>query len=188
MISGDVHARSFRQRRTVRIVTPRSVHRVAILTMLGISGVALLCFLGFRALGKSETVVTASHRPFDEIFLSWRCEAGHSFRAAGQVGAGVCPKCNALAYPTEPFECKQHGSFAVAAKFELDALGEAKVAQYRVATRDWLDALIGPTCPKCSEPLERRPRDPLVGIERPKRKETRSPREVPDSDGGVSTP
>lgn len=161
---------------------------MAILTMLGITSVALLCFLGFRRLGQSEAMTPPVHREFAAIMLPWRCEAGHTFRAPGQLGAGLCTKCGAAAYPTEPFECKQHGLFPVAAKFELDDAGEPRVAQFRLVGREWVAAGLGPACPKCGEIMERRPRDPLAGMERTKRKETRPPREASEADGGPTAP
>jgi len=156
--------------------------------MLGISGIAFLGFLAFRLIGTSNDVPIAEHRSFEEISLSWKCEAGHTFRALGNIEGGTCPKCGAIAYPTEPFECKQHGTFAVSAKFELSDSGKPKVSQYRVLPREWVAAEVGPKCPKCLEPLDRRPRDPLAGVERPKRREVRPPREAVESDDGQSTP
>ncbi len=188
MTIGEVQARSLSNRRTVRIVNPRSVQRVAMLTMLGISSLAFLIFLGFRLLGNNEPVPVPVNRGLEDVHLNWRCEVGHAFRAPGRVGQGVCAKCSGPAFPTEAFDCRQHGTISVSAKFEIDVDGEPRVAQFRVAGKEWLDAGTEPKCPKCGLSLERRPRDPLAGLERSKRKETRPPREVTDDDDGPVRP
>jgi len=182
MTARDLYLRPNAHRRTVRIVKPRSVQRVAMLTMFGITGLSLLVFLGFRLLGQREAVIVPAHRGLEDVLLNWRCEAGHSFRAPGKTGQGICIKCSGPAFPSESFECRQHGVIAVSAKFELDADGHPKVGQFRVSNKEWLDAGDGPKCPKCGVTMARRPRDPLAGLEQPKRRDTRPPRVMADPD------
>jgi len=188
MTIGDVQVRSLSNRRTVRIVKPRSVQRVATLTMLGFSSLAFLIFLGFKLVGNKEAVPLPANRGLEDVHLNWRCEAGHAFRAPGKAGQGVCAKCSGPAFPTEAYDCRQHGTISVSAKFEIDAGGEPRVAQFRVAGKEWLDSGTAPKCPKCGLALERRPRDPLAGLERSKRKDTRPPREATDDNDGPVRP
>lgn len=184
MTSGHGHASLYSSRRTVRIIKPRSVQRAALVTLSGIATLGFLGFLGFRLLGAGESTIVAESRRLEDVPLTWRCDAGHTFTSPGQYGSGVCPRCAVPAYPMETFDCRQHGPVVVLVQFENRDGDEAHVARYRVMGmgRDWLENGGELTCPRCREALTRRPRDPLAGWDRAKRRDTRPTRPGPEPD------
>ena len=121
-------------------------------------------------------------RAFDafqgELTLDWKCEAGHTFRAPGQVEPHPCTSCGRPAYPFGTWRCLQHGEFEVLVHLQLDAQGILHPWEYRILPDgEWAPAGETLKCPVCGERLKRKFRDPLGDLPRRKKKRsTTSPR------------
>src|SRR3990172_1031377 len=84
-------------RRAVRILQPNAVRRAAIVSLLVVGAAALALFLVWRTWRTDETFVPRQ-RTLADVELTWRCAAGHTFPAAGQVGSRTCFYCGQEAF------------------------------------------------------------------------------------------
>lgn len=158
-----------RRRRTVRIVQPRSSYRPATISFLVVGSAAIILLLVWR-FWQGEAIEPAYQRRLSEIRLDWRCDAGHEFRAAGQVGTHPCTKCEAPAYPVDTYECKVHGPRKVAVKLKLHADGLPHPSEFRVVGERWEPAEGGAHCPRCGRMLSRVRKDPFTATMKGRKK------------------
>ena len=159
------------RRRTVRIVEPRSTTRTATLSFLITVAAAVFLFVVWRFSQTEEVVLPALRGP-GEVTLDWRCVAGHTFRAPGQVEPHPCVVCGRPAYPFGIWRCEDHGEFEVIARLQLDAEGVLRPLEFRILPDgEWVPAREILKCPECGERLQRQLRDPLGDL--PRRKKTR---------------
>ena len=100
-------------------------------------------------------------RILSDVELAWKCRAGHSFNETGQLTERTCPKCDQPAFPVTTYECKQHGPFEVAVRFTVDSAGNSIVSHIRFQAGDWVPVADGLPCPRCGEPLVRKPAESL---------------------------
>lgn len=156
------------RRRTVRIVRPRRATRSAALSLLMVVAPVMLFFLVWRFWGKDEEVPIAIRGPKD-VVLDWKCESRHTFKDRGQAGPRKCPRCHKPAYVVGTYDCQVHGTFELAIRHETDADGIIRPSAYRIAGKKWIPAVNGAQCPRCDNPLTRRPKDPFSD-RKPRRK------------------
>lgn len=99
-------------------------------------------------------------RSLTDTTLQWRCDAGHSFPAAGQIGPRVCWECDRPAFPVATYSCPMHGPYAAYVRFAKGNDGEPYVAQVKLQGGGWVlqESL---SCPKCGKALRYTPKDPL---------------------------
>ncbi len=150
------------RRPSVRIIKPRTTSRVAILSLL----TAAVAAMGLPAIWRywrSEELVRPAQRTFSDVELEWRCSAGHTFQAAGQLGGRTCWKrnCERQAFPSTQYACSVHGSFLVQVRFENDERGTPKPARLRLPSGGWVSVEKGLKCPRCPRKLEYRGANPL---------------------------
>ena len=157
------------RRRTVRIIKPRTTPWAAISLLA--AAVAAMSSLAVWRLWQTEEP-QPYRRKLTDVELEWKCDAGHSFRAAGQVDPRECWKCDPpalAAYPIDNYVCPRGHSYEVAVRFAQGDDGAPKVTQLRLAGRDWTPIEEGLRCPRCKNRLVRKRRDPLEGIDRRRR-------------------
>ena len=161
--------------RTVRIVEPRSTTRTATLSFLIAAAAAVFLFVVWRFWRTEEVIVPALRGP-GEVTLDWKCLAGHSFRAPGQVEPHPCVVCGRPAYPFGIWKCEEHGEFEVIARLQLDAGEVLRPLEFRILPDgDWVPASEILECPECGERLTRKLRDPLGDLPQPRRKRGLTP-------------
>lgn len=132
-------------------------------------GVALTTLVLWRVWRHDESV-SPPGRTLAEVELTWRCEAGHTFEAAGQVLPRQCWTCDRLAYPLISMHCPTHGAFEVLVRFAGGTDSVPGVAQLKLPGHRWVDVDEGLTCPRCREKLIYKGRDPLERAVRPNRR------------------
>ena len=164
-------------RRTVRIIGPRSTTRTATVSFLITAAAAVLLFVIWRFWGTEEPVLPLLRGP-GELTLDWMCEAGHTFRAPGQVEPHPCTSCGLPAYPFGTWRCTEHGEFEILVRLQLDAHEVLRPLEYRIfPDGEWAPAGETLKCPVCGKHLKRKFRDPLGDLPRRKKKRsTTSPR------------
>jgi len=151
------------RRRTVRIVKPRSGSRAGAISLAAVIGAAVL-FLIVRYSLRSEETVQPFVRTFSDLEVDWKCEAGHTFRAAGQVEPRRCWTCNAAAFPVRRAACPVHGETEIWVRFSVDADGTPRPSSYRTVGGEWTDAATPPICPKCKRDMQPVREDPLAKL------------------------
>jgi hypothetical protein len=114
--------------------------------------------------------VPVYQRTINDVELNWKCEAGHSFTASGQVADRPCAMCDQPAYAVTSYECRQHGMTEVAVRFTEDPDGAPRVSQFRVNQGVWFPATDPVRCPQCDAPMIRKQADPLDATIRGKKK------------------
>lgn len=157
------------RRRTVRIVKPRSGSRAGAITLAAIVGAGILLLLVRNAL-RSEETVQPFVRKFSDVDLEWKCEAGHTFPAAGQIEPRKCWTCNATAFPIRKASCPVHGETDVWVKFAADAEGTPRPSAYRAVGGEWTEPGASPICPKCKREMSPVRDDPLAKLKSKKQR------------------
>lgn len=157
------------RRHTVRIVRRRIPSRAALLSLLTAMAAAAVAFAAWRWWQPAPTVAVYQ-RTLSDVEMSWRCEAGHSFTASGQVADRPCAMCDQPAYPVIGYECKQHGPVEVAVRFTSGPDGAPRMSQLRVNHGAWFPASDPVRCPQCGAPMVPKPADPLDALNRSKKK------------------
>jgi hypothetical protein len=148
------------RRHTVRIVQRRTPSRAAMLSLLMAMATAAVAFAVWRWWRPAPTV-PVYQRTINDVELNWKCDAGHSFIAPGQVADRPCAMCDKPAYALASYECKQHGLFEVAVRFAAGPDGASRMSQFRVHQGAWSSAGDPVPCPHCGEPMLRKQVDPL---------------------------
>jgi hypothetical protein len=170
---------SFRERppgRKVRIVKKRLPSKAAGLSLAAVVATSVLAFAVWRW-WRTDQIPIVLPITLEDSELDWKCEAGHTFIAPGQVGGRPCPEsvpgrgqCGEMAYPHTSYECPAHGPYDVKVQFGRTDSGRARPALYRVGGAPWVAAGEGPLCPRCERIMTRKDVDPLEGKVRPKRR------------------
>ncbi len=151
------------RRHTVRIIKHRTLSRPAVIS-LAVTGGAALCVLALWRFWQHEDVVRPRQRSLIEWETDWKCDSGHTFRAAGQIEPRSCWTCGKPAYPVTHYECPVHGTYEVSARFTTGADGAPKVAFLRLRGGPWIAVEEGLRCPQCSSPLQYVGNDPLRAL------------------------
>jgi len=156
------------RRHTVRIVQRRTPSRAAMLSLVMAMSAAAVAFAAWRWWRPAPTV-PIYQRTIKDVELSWKCEAGHSFTAPGQVADRLCATCDQPAYAVTSYECERHGVIEVAVRF---ASGDdvPRVSQLRVGRGIWFPATDAVRCPHCDAPMVRKQTNPLDTLGRGKKK------------------
>lgn len=152
-------------RRKVRIVKPTRIsHAVVLSFLLGLLVVVSFPLLWYIRRTPPEAVST----PQETRDWVWKCDAGHTFRAAFRRVTSHCLRCDKPAYPIGWYTCPVHGLFEVAALFEADDEGKMTAAKVRLTGRRWVteEEL---ECPRCDRRLVYKGRDPLERVLRARR-------------------
>lgn len=145
----------------VRIVKPRTVSRAALVSLLAITIAALFLPAMWHVSRREREDESPVFRTLTDVELKWKCEAGHTFRAAGQVGPRLCWTCDRDAYPVTQRVCPVHGSFQVVVQFADGEDGVPRMSKLRFFGQDWVTVEDGLVCPRCSRRLAYQPPDPL---------------------------
>ncbi len=157
------------RRHTVRIVRRRTLSPTAALSIVTAMSAAAVAFAAWCWWQPAPTV-PVYQRTINDVELSWKCEAGHSFTATGQVADRPCAMCDQPAYIVTQYECPQHSTIEVAVRFISDADGTPRVSQFRVNKGTWFPATDPVPCPHCGVPMHRKLTDPLDAINHSKKK------------------
>ena len=157
------------RRHTVRIVRRRTPSRAAMLSLILALSASAVAFAAWRWWRPAPTVPVYL-RTINDVELSWKCEAGHSFTAPGKVADRLCASCDQPAYAVAFYECHQHGTTEVAVRFNTGADGAPRVSQFRVHQGIWFPATDPVRCPQCDVSMVRKQTDPLDAISRGKKK------------------
>lgn len=159
------------RRRTVRIVKRRAPPRAATISVAMAVAAAILLPVVWH-LWRGEEPVPLLERSLANAELTWRCEAGHLFRAKGHAfgadgltDARTCWRCGKPAYPSARYACPVHGAYDVTLRFAKGEDGFEVVSRIRLTGREWVFADEGVYCPRCNRRLEYS-RDPLAGLAR----------------------
>ncbi len=126
-----------------------------------------VAFAAWRWWSPAPTV-PVYQRTINDVDLNWKCEAGHSFAAPGQVTDRLCASCDRPAFVVKQYECPQHGATEVAVRFTSDAEGVSRVSQFRVNQGTWYPAPV--RCPRCDKRMDPKQTDPLDAISHGKKK------------------
>jgi hypothetical protein len=151
------------RRRTVRIVKPRRISNVGLISILLAVAAAILLLLTRQAF-RSPEPLPPTHRTIFDVELEWKCDAGHTFKAAGQITPRKCWTCRQPAYPIGHYACPTHGTFEVAGQYEADDSGAPRLSFYRVYGGTWTPVGEGLKCPRCGQALTKPVEDPLTRI------------------------
>ncbi|MCH8146533.1 MAG: hypothetical protein IH987_00845 [Planctomycetes bacterium] len=165
------------RRRTVRIVEPRSTTRTAVVSFLITAAAAMFALVIWLSL-RPAVVEGPVRRVLPEVDLDWRCDAGHAWRARGQIEPRVCmtKDCDRDMWPAARWSCENHHKFHVATRLELDASGFPGPVEFRLRGHKWVVAGDPLVCPKCSKFLREDVRDPLADVKRRKRRSAPPPK------------
>lgn len=153
---------SSRRRRTVRIVERKPGARAATISLLIAAATALLLPGIWWLYGGKKGEVLPEPRRLADVELEWRCPAGHTFRAFGQLNPRLCLKCDRPAHPLVNYVCPAHGPYRVMVEFgheEQD--GPPEPVRHRLVGRPWVAHDKELKCPRCGRPLAYRPA-PLI--------------------------
>lgn len=161
------------RRRTVRIVESRSATRTAVVSFLITAAAAMFVLVIWLSL-RPAVAEGPVQRKLREVDMDWRCDAGHAWRAKGQIGPRVCQTkdCGRDMWPAAPWSCENHHKVDVAVRLELDALERPRPVEFRIRGHDWVAAGDPLVCTKCSKLLREVVRDPLEPVKRRKRRPT----------------
>ncbi len=170
-LTARAEAPGTRRRRTVRIVRRRTPSRAAILSLLTAVSAAGVAFAAWRW-WRPAPPVPFYERTIRDVELTWKCEAGHAFMAAGQVADRLCAMCDRPAHVFTLYECRQHGVAEVTVRFTEGPDGRPKVSHFRVK-KEWIEASDPVPCPQCNVPMTRKQADPLEAFNREKKKTDR---------------
>jgi hypothetical protein len=102
-------------------------------------------------------------RGLSDVYLDWKCEAGHIFRMRGQAEPRTCTICGRRAYPIIRFTCPQHGDMEVSVRYAIDENRVAHPSAFRVDSGTWVPADEPLRCPRCNRVLIPKPKDPFEG-------------------------
>lgn len=102
-------------------------------------------------------------RTLTTVTLTWLCDVGHTFQAAGQIGPRKCWSCNRPAYPMARYVCPVHGVFEAQVLLTEGEHGVTQPEMLRLVNSTWVapEAFV---CPRCGRVLEYAPKDPLDEI------------------------
>lgn len=139
----------------------------SLLLAMSAAAVAFSAWLWWRP---APTVPVYYRRTINDVELNWKCEAGHSFVARGQVAERQCAMCDQPAFVVTLYECRQHGTTEVAVRYTAGADSAPRVSQFRVNQGIWFPAADPVPCPHCGVPMVRKQADPLEAISRGKKK------------------
>ena len=153
-----------RRQRKVRIVSPRSGSRAATVSIIVAGTSAILLLVVWRS-WRSEDQVRPHQRALAEWETEWKCEAGHSFFAAGQVDPRSCWTCDEPAYPLAIYRCEIDGAYQVSVMLSENGSGRAVPSRWLLAGRRWVEAEEALRCPRCGRRLLYS-KDPLEGFQR----------------------
>ncbi len=155
----------------MRIVRHRTIPRAAWVSLVVIAVAAVSLFLVFLLLRwQADSATVPGKRTLTEARVEYKCEAGHSWKAMGQVEPPTCAACGKPAHPVGSFACQEHGTFEVAARFVNGPDGIPCLFELRLTGEDWVPAEKGVVCPRCGLRLLRQREDPLSGSARKRRK------------------
>ncbi len=108
-------------------------------------------------------------RKLTEWETEWKCEAGHSFFAAGQVEPRSCWTCGEAAYPLAIYRCEIDGAYEVSVRLSKNPAGRAVPTRWRLAGRGWVETEKALRCPRCGRRLLYS-KDPLEAFQRRQKK------------------
>lgn len=151
------------RKRTVRIVRPRKTSKAGTISIVLSASAAVLVLVARQAFQQDEAE-PPFQRTLADVEMEWRCEAGHLFRASGQVGARKCWTCGRPAFAFTRFSCPQHGEFEVAVEFEATDPDVHRPAKLRVERGPWVPFEEGAACPRCHRKMSRAAVDPLQNL------------------------
>jgi len=152
------------RRRTVRIVKSRRLSRPALISLLVAAG-AVVATLALWRFWQHGDVVPPTQRTLGEWETEWKCDGGHSFRAAGQIEPRSCWTCGKPAYSVAFYRCPTHGTYEVSARFKADDGGRPKIAYLRLRGGRWVAVEDGLRCPQCGQVLRYGGHDPLRALD-----------------------
>lgn len=156
---------------SVRIVRHRTIPRAAWISLVVVAVAALSLFVVFLLLRwQADSAVVPHQRTLTDTRVEYKCEAGHSWKAMGQVEPPTCAACAKPAYPVGSFVCQRHGTFEAAARFVNGPDGIPRLSELRLTGKDWVPADQGVVCPRCGRRLLRLREDPLRGLSRDRKR------------------
>jgi len=139
----------------VRIVERRSLPRVAAVSLVLTLAAGAVAFAAWRWWQPPPTIPVVP-RAVSTIDLTYRCEAGHTFLAPGQVESRLCSTCAEPAYAVTQYACPLHGSFDVYVQFTATPTGGSRAYRWRLGKGEWTENEADLVCPRCQVPLVRR--------------------------------
>jgi hypothetical protein len=156
------------RRRKVRIVRPTRISRTTMISVgLGLAAAALLPIVWLVSWEVEPEPFRG--RSLMTVMLTWQCEAGHTFQAAGQIGPRKCFTCDRPSYPLARYLCPQHGVYDAQVRLRDVGEGVTDIDEVRLPGSAW----VSPgsfLCPRCRRLLELTPRDPLEDSGKSKRR------------------
>ncbi|MCG3130633.1 MAG: hypothetical protein FLDDKLPJ_01399 [Phycisphaerae bacterium] len=149
--------------RRIRVVNRERSHWFSLLTVWLPVAVIVAGVVLWRLTRTDEPEVQAVQRPLSARTLSWVCDAGHGFKAAGQISPRICQTCNAPAVPASDVECPTHGVLTVQLMFEAAPVDpdRPRYAQYRTSSGSWTALKTSVMCPRCGAACRWLSVDPL---------------------------
>ncbi len=122
---------------------------------LGLACAAAVLLPVIWSVSRSDPLPPPRPPTLPDTELDWRCERGHVFLAAGQVGRRLCSMCDQLASPMTYYACpvQTHGPFRVEVEFTPDDDLGTRVARLRLIGRQWFSVEEGVRCPQCDRLL-----------------------------------
>jgi len=110
---------------------------------------------------REEEPAPIYQRGLPDVYLDWKCEAGHVFRMRGQAEPRSCTVCGRAAYPIVRYSCPQHGDIEVSVRYAIDENRVAHASEFRVDSGRWVSGEEPLRCPRCNRVLIRKPKDPF---------------------------
>jgi len=132
----------------VTIVRDPAERRGAVITLLATAGIAVVVLAGW-AIWKDEPPPVGVQRTIEDVEVTWRCENGHEFRAAGSMTPIECPTCGAPSDVFVHYRCPEHGELPALVRFRLDSAGRQVPDQVRLGDREWWGVTSSVQCPQC---------------------------------------
>jgi hypothetical protein len=137
----------------MRIVKPRESLRAAYVSVFVACCAALVLFVTWR-MWRGDEPLHAPIRELSKIEFTWKCPAGHVFRAWGQREPRGCMNCDRIAHVVETFVCPKHGEIEVFLKFGPEYSSTDRRDLYlSLDHENWVPKAEGLRCPQCGQPL-----------------------------------
>jgi len=152
----------------VRIIKKRRISPTAVVSVgLALAAAAMIPIVWFFT--RNVQPEAPPPRALTSVTLTWQCEVGHTFQAAGQIGSRKCWTCNRPSYPIARYLCPVHGEYEAQVLLEEDSGGITAVKELRFQGSTWTaaDTFV---CPRCGRKLEYAPKDPLEEARKNKRR------------------
>ena len=143
------------RRKRVRVVTRAARWRALLVTLL-LPTIAAGLLIAAWILWQADETQPPHQRQLHDVEATWRCPAGHEFKAPASIAAHLCPQCGQPAHLIDYYVCPDGREWAMWVQLAEPAPGQPPVAdQISLDGRHWVPVDAPPPCPHCGGQLHR---------------------------------